>query len=141
MTKRRHCFTLSVTIGMVFFAGCGSSGPETAPVSGRITFGGKPVAEGSIKFWSTNNGTLAVGQLGANGNYELTTHPDKKGATLGVHRVTIRSVRTIGQGRDEKLQWLAPPRYDDRQTTELTAEVKSGPNIINFDLPAENLPQ
>jgi hypothetical protein len=46
-----------------------------------------------------------------------------------------------GKGQLEKLVWLVPPRYEDRRTTTLTAEVKPGPNTIDFTLPAEKLPQ
>ena len=154
MLTFRHFFLLLAFVCLALSSGCGPSGPETAPVTGKVTFGSKPVAEGAIKFWSEADGTLAVGQLNAEGNYQLTTHPDRKGATLGTHRVTIRSVRTIFVGGSspsdvgkkdavakEKLVWLIPPRYDDRRASPLKAEVKSGPNTVDFNLPAENLPQ
>jgi hypothetical protein len=152
MTTFRYCFILLAYIGLAVSSGCGPSGPETSPVIGKVTFGGKPVVEGSIKFWSETDGTLAVGQLNAEGNYQLTTHPDKRGATLGAHRVTIRSVQTVFPGgsfpsTDEKkeartkakLIWLVPPRYDDRRTSPLKADVKPGPNTIDFNLAAEKL--
>ncbi len=129
------------------YVGCGRSGPATAPVGGKVTFAGKPVAEGSVKFWSEADGTLAVGQIDSDGNYRLTTHPNLDGATLGKHRVTIRSVQTIvnpkaANWRDrEKLVWLVPPRYDGRQSSPLTAEVTADSNTIDFNLPAESLPQ
>ena len=32
-------------------------------------------------------------------------------------------------------EWLVPEKYARQETTPLTAEVKPGPNTINFDLP------
>jgi hypothetical protein len=37
----------------------------------------------------------------------------------------------------KELRWIVPQRYDDRNTSSLTAEVKAGPNTIDFNLPAE----
>lgn len=143
MTMRTAKFALAILapLSLSLFAGCDPGGPETVPVSGKVTFAGKPVGEGTVKFWSDATGTMAVGQIGPDGSYKLTTHPNLDGAVLGTHKVTIRSVQTLGEGPTERLLWLVPPRYDNRQQTPLTAEVKADSTTFNFDLPAEMLPK
>jgi hypothetical protein len=145
-----------MSVCLVMWAGCGSPGPQTAPVGGRVTYAGKPVTEGTILFWSTAGGTVASGPLGPDGSYRLITHPNAEGAVLGSHRVTIRAVKLLNadaapQSPDAKeelgslardlnparLQWIVPQRYEDRKTSPLTAEVKRGQNTIDFNLSAE----
>jgi hypothetical protein len=152
---------MRVTIALLMVAclaadcGCRPKGPQTAPVGGKVTYAGKPVTEGTILFWSTNGATVASGQLGPDGSYRLTTHPNLEGAALGSHRVTIRAVKTLkpddlpnrpmdrelkGLAKDLNpalLKWLVPKRYEDRQASPLTAEVKPGQNTIDFNLPAD----
>ena len=91
--------------------------------------------------------------LDADGHYTLTTFEAGDGALLGHHRVTIDAHRVTGgpppeafdlpgSHRDKlpagpvpaKVEWLVSQKYSDLATTPLTAEVKSGGNVINFDL-------
>jgi prepilin-type processing-associated H-X9-DG protein len=156
VASMRISLALLISACLVVCVGCGPRWPTTAPVGGKVTFAGKPVTEGTIIFWSSTGGTLATGQIGADGSYRLTTHPDLDGAVLGAHRVTIKAVNVIklappnkasadrerlgplgGFGSTERLEWRVPPRYEDRNTSPLTAEVKSGANTIDFNLPAE----
>lgn len=148
--------TLLTTACLAVWVGCGSPGPLTAPVSGKVTYAGRPVTEGTILFWSTTGGTVASGPLGTDGSYRLITHPNAEGAVLGSHRVTIRAVKlldanAVPKSPDAKgafgplandvnparLQWIVPQRYEDRQTSPLTAEVKPGQNTIDFTLSAD----
>jgi hypothetical protein len=138
--------------------GCG--GATTAPVSGRVTYNGKPVTAGRIMFYP-ESGRAAVGQLGPDGRYTLTTLQPGDGALLGSHRVAIEATR-VGPGSYQaprsleeevelsrkgapggkvlvagKVEWLVPEKYARPETSGLTATVRSGPNEINFDLPAK----
>ena len=128
-------------------AGCGPSLPETATVGGLVTFNGKPVPAGQIVFYP-ENGRPAMSAIDADGRYHLTTFDSDDGAMLGRHRVTIEAKRVSsgpakpknmaeemsGHGFALKVEWLAPEKYSNLQTSPLTAEVKSGENTINFDL-------
>jgi hypothetical protein len=147
---------LLASICLAATSGCGHRGPEVAPVSGKVTYAGKPVTEGTITFQSNAAGTVAMGQIGADGSYRLTTHPNIDGAAIGSHQVTVRSLKVVkqnvpdspktekdldrqrsGKADLEKVIWLVPERYEDRRSSPLTAEVKPGPNTIDFNLPAE----
>ena len=137
---------------MLVAGGCGPSRPATATVSGRVTFNGKPVAAGQIVFYP-ETGRPAMSAINADGRYHLTTFKSGDGAMLGRHRVTIEATRvssgpTMPKTMEEEMnghgfapsgpprvEWLAPVKYSNLQTSPLTAEVKSGENTINFDLP------
>jgi hypothetical protein len=147
---------LSLSTCLAACAGCGPRGPQTVPVSGKVTFDGKPVTAGTIMFWPNSGEAVASGQLGPDGSYRLTTHPNAEGAVPGVYRVTIAvnaddpALAAKAAGKQRELGPLAGPvrplvqvpgtvplSYGDRQTSPLTAEVKPGPNTIDFNLPVE----
>jgi hypothetical protein len=133
------------------FPGCGSSRPETAPVSGRVTYRGRPVPCGRIAF-QPEKGRLAMGAIDPEGQYTLMTFKSGDGALLGQHRVTIEATRQSGdaptpKSRKEEFRMgpvsppaterLVPEKYSHLSTTPLKATVKRGSNTLNFDLPSE----
>jgi len=131
------------------WTGCGPKRPETVPVSGRVTYHGKPVAGAHVMF-QPEQGRPAVATTGPDGSYRLTTFVAGDGALLGRHRVTIQATRVTGIAQPKSfeeemrsvgkstgtraLEWLVPQKYSSLETTPLTAEVKPGENAINFDL-------
>ncbi len=132
------------TAGCIFWTGCGS---RTAPVRGKVTFGGQPVTEGRI-FFHPEEGRSAIGRLEPDGTYQLTTFKTGDGAAPGRYRVVVEATRTVGgaqpQSFDEELsgvsgepgfvEWLVPKEYAQRETTPLSAEVRTGRNVIDFEL-------
>ena len=148
----------SACLACALLSGCG--GPKVAPVRGRVTYAGKPVPGGKILFYP-ESGRMAIGEIGADGTYTLTTFTSGDGALVGAHRVAIESTR-VGPGSmqaptsiEEEIElskkgapggkvlvagtvkWLVPQKYSLPETSDLTATVGSGPNEINFDIPAE----
>ncbi|HEY1189763.1 MAG TPA: hypothetical protein VGE74_19095 [Gemmata sp.] len=81
---------------LVACAGCGGK-LTPVPVSGTVTYKGKPVAGATVTFvrgtGALTNGELALGTTDANGRFELTSHfgPDTSGAgaVAGEYKVTI----------------------------------------------------
>jgi len=154
-TAIRTAQVLAWPVALLLLAGCGSGRPETVPVSGKITYDGKPVTEGKIVF-HPEQGRSASGQIGPDGSYTLTTFDKGDGAVLGKHRVTIKSTRVTGpqqpksfaeevaqgQQKDAKpspggqVQWLVPAKYAAKKTTPLTADVTRDGEPIDFDIPA-----
>jgi len=129
------------------YAGCGKGRPATMQVSGRVTYQGQPVPEGSIMF-HPEKGRPALGSIGPDGSYTLTTFDQGDGAAPGKYRVTIdarAAAANAPRSFQEELggnsptsigvKWLAPEKYSRLETSNLTAEVKPGQNVINFDLP------
>jgi hypothetical protein len=125
-----------VMVCLLLSAGCGPSRPNTASVSGRVTFQGKPVTEGTIVF-QPENGRPGMSQIGPDGSYSLRTFDPGDGALLGRHRVTIEARRIAEQNPVTgvlRIEWLVPEKYARLESSPLTANVVSGTNKLDFDL-------
>ena len=131
----------------VFVAGCGGvSGPERAAVSGKVTFDGEPVHQGSIAFIPTGNTTgPTAGAVIEKGEFRT---PSGTGPVLGSHRVEITAHKT-GQRKEipgavgaaagpsgasvvAETEMYIPEQYN--KASILTIDIKSGRNPRNFDL-------
>ena len=157
MTTRTRCLLLTGALLAMLLTGCGG-GPRLGKVSGRVTFNGKPVPTGTIMFYP-DAGPAAVGAIGPDGAYSLTTIKQGDGAVVGSHRVSIQAT-TVGPGsladpksfeeemdlaqrKDPKakvlvpgkVEWIVPEKYSRPETTDLTATVQPGANTIDFVLP------
>jgi hypothetical protein len=114
--------------------GCGGDPSlETAELSGTVTFEGKPLPEGEIRFVPIKDtqGPACAGDI-RQGIYKITA---RGGITVGTHRVEIRAMRDIPgsqslpdipghkSGEKPREQYL-PPKYNQQSTFEIT--VKSG---------------
>jgi hypothetical protein len=134
--------------------GCGN-GFKTVPVSGRITYKGKPLAKAWIMFApvaaniSAAAGPSSTARTDEEGRFPLNyvDDPKIKGAIVGMHLIRINMLdsemqkpgdesrdaddpKTIA-ARKGKLQ--IPSKYND--TSELKFEVKDGgTDQANFDL-------
>jgi hypothetical protein len=131
-------------------AGCGPDYPETAPVTGRVTWQGEPVVSGDVMFYP-EEGRIARGAIQSDGSYTLTTFQSEDGALLGTHQVAIDASRVENPGpqaksmmdeynvrlpdEEPRITWLVPEQYSRPQSSGLTAEVTEGENVINFELP------
>ena len=114
--------------------GCGSGGPNVAPVEGKVTFGGKPLADATIRF-EPAEGVLppSVGKTDEEGKYELYYNKDVMGATIGEQIVRITSFGAIGDDCERQvLPEKVPARYNMK--SELKVAVKRGTNTFDFDL-------
>ncbi len=81
--------TILSTAVLLFLSGCGSSGPETVPTSGKVTVDGKPAAGAAVMFLPQAGGRPATGVTDAAGVFRLQTFKDFDGAIVGDHRVTV----------------------------------------------------
>jgi hypothetical protein len=128
MNCKLQSFVLLVA---VVLAGCDStSTPNTAPVRGKVTLDGVPLANGEIKF---GDGAGEVPMILAikDGSYEGL-------ALVGTQRVEIHSYTEPVTGSkkgsfDTSRQNIIPVQYNAAST--LVSEVtEAGPNEFNFDL-------
>ncbi len=155
MDSRRPLYTsLIMSACCLVLAGCGSGHPETGKVSGKITYLGKAVTEGTVMFYP-EKGRAGVGAIGADGTYQLATFGENDGALLGKHRVTITAYRTENEPEapksfeeelalaDQKAPrrtrglrtvWLVPEKYSNQATSPLQKDVAAGENTIDFQL-------
>jgi hypothetical protein len=129
----------------------GCSGAKLGQVSGIVTVDGVPVTNGTIMFVPAD-GKGAIGSIGSDGRYTLTTYKPDDGALVGHHKVTIHATK-VGAGtmvpatfEEEmkgmkgkilvpgKVEWIVPEKYSQLATTDLTATVEPGPQTIDFPL-------
>lgn len=119
---------------VLLLAGCGS---RLAPVHGKVTYQGRPVTVGNVLFVPDAGGPTADGTIQQDGRYSLATD-GRTGAAPGRYKVMIISMEdTAGRLPEERNPLpglLLPEKYADQQRSGLTADVKDGPNEINFPL-------
>jgi len=133
----------SICVALCFLlTGCGSSSEGIVPIKGVVTYLGKPVPVGHIKFYPVEGGRPSSGEIQSDGSYTLTCYNEGDGATLGEHRVTVTAFSTnenpadgfFGSGKPIKRVWLAPEKYSHRKSTTLQAKVEASSDQIDFDL-------
>jgi hypothetical protein len=101
-----------------------------APVKGRVTCNGKPVAQAQIIFSPVPPnesdkeaaGKPASGFSDNDGYYVLSTYKVHDGALIGQHRVTI------------SLEDTNPAARHCKKVTQLVVEVKAGDNDLPLEL-------
>lgn len=138
-------------VSAAVIVGCGSGGAisGTAPVTGKVTYNGQPVAGASIGFYTdAADGRVAVATSRADGSYELMTL-DTKGALPGNYSVTVKkteippeltkevSMEEAAANANKPLpqpKELLPAKYGTPAKTPLKFEVKSGSNTIDLKL-------
>lgn len=112
--------------------GCGPS-YDVNTVSGIVTMDGAPLPEARVTF-TPAQGRPSVGVTDASGRYELRYIRDTMGAEVGSHSVAITTEfePPVSDVPTPSPPETIPPRYNSATT--LTAEVKAGPNEIDFPL-------
>ncbi len=132
----RACF-LVIVLSLV---GCSSSEHELAPVSGKVTLGGKPLAGASVAFQPrsqgdpTDTGPTSIGTTDEQGRYSLRVNKDnREGAVVGEHIVWISTSSTADPNDDSvRPKERVPMRYLDGS---LRYTVSSGgTDSANFEL-------
>lgn len=116
-----------IPLAICFVGGCGKGGPDLAPVKGRVTFDGRPLADADIEFQPDNMLPPSVGHTDADGRYELLYKRGVAGARVGQHTVRVTASPSVAKNPPN-----IPPRYN--RQSELRQEVKPGDNSLDFDL-------
>lgn len=133
--------------GIVFMAscaGCAKSGPERIIVSGKVTYDGNPVSEGTILF--TPLAASRVPSAGASivdGKYEVNI---RGGVPVGTHRISIEAYHnvpyTLRPGEDAPRNYyngkvreqFLPSKYNANSQLAVTIDSGSGAIAKDFDL-------
>jgi hypothetical protein len=121
--------------------GCSKKSLPIAPVSGRVTMDGKPLAHALVRFQpekrdkDPNVSPDAYGETDEQGNYSLkpvlSDRDDVDGAVVGLNYVQL-SVYDRGDGKRQPRETL-PAKYST--DSKLTFEVPpGGTTSANFDL-------
>jgi hypothetical protein len=120
-------------------AGCGGGSDLTlAPVTGKVTYKGKPLERGAVVFLPMDGtpGPQAAGEIDSGGNYAVVTG-GASGAVIGKHKVTVEARAEQSEDAYKKLQipkLITPTKYANEVETPLTFEVKAGDNRFDIEL-------
>lgn len=111
--------------------------PETAPVSGSVTYQGHLVREGMVTFFPVDGRRPSSGPIGKDGHYRLSTFERGDGALLGRHKVIVEASRYDEAGNlvyspQGDPQYLLPTKYIDKNRTPLEFEVSRGDNVYDI---------
>jgi hypothetical protein len=148
-----------ILLAVATFAGCGDGYPARVPVSGSVTFQGKPLAGANITFLSTaSDGKSASGKTDDNGNYQLSSYATHDGAIPGDYIVTVAvldmttanldvataedlgadytaMMNAAASNRPKTQPGGVPAKYADASQTDLKQSVSAGgPNVIDLKL-------
>jgi hypothetical protein len=126
-------------LAVVFTAGCGDSGPvpdiiPTVPVSGTLTYNGKPVPSFKVVFSPTDGRKTAMGTTDADGKFTLGTNQPGDGAAVGTHKVTVAydpppevdsavAMPIESPAKMPKPAVEVPAKYTKQETSDLVQEV------------------
>lgn len=111
---------------LVVVAGCGGEDLEPVyPVSGTVTYKGKPVEGAIVAFTPSEGGIAASGTTDASGVYKLTTRSSGDGAAKGKYGITIAKYDTR---LEEKKAPAAAPAGELADPYDITNEYPTGYN-------------
>ncbi len=123
---------LFLTVGLVTAVGCGSPPEQPIAVSGKVTFKGEPVTEGTVQFIDDATGRGAQAELGADGAYNasliagnykvLVAPPYLVDNSSGMPNPKYKKVNNI------------PAKYHSNATSGFSAIVASDKATHNFEL-------
>lgn len=143
MLRSKLVMLTTLVGGLVLLAspGCGPTGPQMGSVSGKVTFNGKPVTKGMVTFVSSEpNRPNATGMLQSDGSYSLNTPEHGSGALVGEYKVAVSGKdpdaynQVVAPGEPMKIESSIPAKFENPDSSGLTAKVVSGSNMHNFDL-------
>ncbi len=130
-----------VALYSCLLAGCGQSLPAT--VTGTVTLDGQSLPEGprvtgSVMYYPTGGGAAAYGTVTSGGSYAMQTG-DAKGLQPGEYLVTVRVIDIDppppgGYNNPPASKPITPPRYNDREQSDLKVQVILGTNEIDLKL-------
>jgi hypothetical protein len=122
--------------GMTLAAGCGSG---LCPVAGALTWkDGTPAKElsgGQVVFEESQKHISSIGVIGPDGTFTLTTQKPGDGVPKGHYQVAILEHRPNANAAGTQ---LVPAKLDlkyaDLNSSGLEADIKSGKNVVTFEL-------
>jgi 5-hydroxyisourate hydrolase-like protein (transthyretin family) len=136
-TKRSHAAALLLTA--VALAGCGPglSVPSTAPVTGVVTYKGKPLQGIRVTLHSqdgSDKGTfLPTGETGPDGKFFLSTGAPRNGAPPGTYVVTFEKPEIGSSAATASIETEIDAfagKYSDPAQSKWTVTIEDGENAL-----------
>lgn len=148
LSRTQRILALCMSLLVLSAIGCGSSGPEMVPIRGTVKFDGKPLSGGTVEYIPTDpQGRKALGRIGADGDYVLTTFKAGDGAIVGSYKVVVVSLAPhpgeptpeqllANGGKPIRRKSLIPDHYSDMNASGLSDKVDSD-HSGTFDIDLE----
>jgi hypothetical protein len=143
-----------LTLFLLAAPACNGGGVALSEVEGTVLWKKKPLRNVQVQFLpdveTGTHGPRSTGITDDQGHYTLFLDDEQPGAVVGHHRVLLFEIgndpirdRKTAERRDPKARSGSGPvglgplldRYHKAATTPLKREVRSGKQIIDFDLP------
>ncbi len=136
-------FGRSLLVACLMIPGCGGREYDLAPVSGRVTLDGKPIADVLISFQPVSTGPNApnpgpgsTGLTDAQGRFTLRSiEPEERGAVVGKHVVRLTTAHKDTNPADDAapvVENILPASCLDGS---MTFQVEpDGTDVANFDV-------
>lgn len=121
---------LGILVCLGWLGGCGSGGPPSGTVSGKVTLNGQPLSAGVVVFTNSAAGVGASASLDERGIYHLPSIP------AGSYDVAIQPPpppppEEMPQVRPKS---PIPDPFRDPETSPLKATINQGQNTADFPL-------
>jgi hypothetical protein len=120
----------AVAAGCLLLAGCGGSG--LVPVSGTLTFKGKPVTNAIVNFAPADNGRPSSGKTDAAGKFTLYFDPDTKGIKPGKYKVYVMLDAQAAASRPGAVPGMPAPMDGDEK--ELFSKYGGEKSTVNVEI-------
>lgn len=149
MNQQKQVFMSGLILAILSLTGCGgvSTLPEgeTGTVTGKVTFNGKSVPEGTaIVFLHKDKGIAASSAIAADGTYALRMRREAPvlvgdyqiGITPPTVELTPAEAEAVNMGKTipEKEWPEIPKKYRNPETSGVTFNVKAGENTFDLDM-------
>lgn len=137
----RDCVTLMV-LGLALTAGCREPAPETAEVTGMVTYQGKPLPLGSVMFVpQAKTARAAISAIDATGRYRLDAAPGQYLIQVQMAARLRGQPAVVAEGKDldvhvPEVDWLIPEKYSHFQTSGIEVAVEAGKSN-QIDIPLQ----
>lgn len=134
----RSLYTIAIVM-LSFVFGCSENGLEKVVLHGKVSYDGKPLPTGQIRFIPLE-GTHGPksGAVIIDGQY---TADGKGGVPIGNHRVEIQAYRPVGgkvpaamQAEGGPTEPYLPAKYNGQSVLTVEVTEDSGSRSIDFDL-------
>ncbi|MBI3465045.1 MAG: carboxypeptidase regulatory-like domain-containing protein [Planctomycetes bacterium] len=136
----RSCGLGPLAAACILLSGCGETKPYgVAPVSGRVTMDGQPLADARVTFFpqraagvnTAESAPEAMGVTDADGHYQLKTVFDDEGAAPGPSRVVISTLKEEYDPANPE----APPKVVAKET--VPKKYFTGASQLEFTVPSQ----
>ena len=129
---------------MFFVSGCGgdSAGPKVGTMTGKITYKGTPLSNGTVQVFGAD-GRGGSGPITADGTYTVGDAPlGDVTITVKVLASAMTGMKPVARppgtpampGESDKPPVTIPANYGDKAKSGLTLTIKSGTQTNNIDL-------